>query len=102
MVIAPADADERAPTYAEVRALGASGWASLKRQVDGLDELKLKAAAMATMPAIWRGADLISVPFLEARLSKPDIPTKITKAFADWRSPEAGLYRAKFLASREF
>ncbi len=96
------EADETAPADVEIRGLGASGWAGLKRQVDGLDELKLKAAAMATMTAIWRGAKLISVPFLETRLSKPDIPTKITNAWAIWRSPGADLYKAKFLPNSGF
>lgn len=96
------EADEAALAEVEVRALGASGWAGLKRQIDGLDELKLKAAAMATMPAIWRGGDLISVPLLESLLSKPDTPAKVAKAWANWRKPEAGLYKAKFLPNHDF
>lgn len=90
--------DDAAPGNAEVRALGAAAWARLKREVDGLDELKLKAAAMATMPAIWRGEELVSVPHLELLFSGETIPAKAATAWARWRFAQAGLYKVVFLA----
>ncbi|MBU2583175.1 MAG: tRNA lysidine(34) synthetase TilS [Alphaproteobacteria bacterium] len=91
--------DDAAPGDVEVRALGGAGWARLKREVDGLDELKLKAAAMATMTAIWRGEEILSVPYLDRLLAAPEVLSKAARAWAKWRPAEAGLFKAEFLAA---
>lgn len=91
------EADKAAPAIAEVRALGAEGWARLKREIEGLDELKLKAAAISTMPAIWRGAEIVSVPYLDDLLSDGDARLKAAGNWQSWRPDELGLYKANFL-----
>lgn len=87
----------------EVRALGADGWAGIKREVYGFDELKLKAAAMATLPAIWSGEEIVSVPFLDKMLIlSAEIGTKQARAWAKWRCGESGFYKAEFLTTGVF
>ncbi len=48
-----------------VAALGMADWATLKRGVPGLAELRLPAAAVATLPAFRRDGHLLAVPTLE-------------------------------------
>lgn len=88
-----AEADARP---ADVGALGADGWARLKRAVDGLDELGLKAAAMATLPAIWRSDDLIGLPFLDVWLPKRATSGKVLDAWSKWCFSEKDAYDAVF------
>jgi tRNA(Ile)-lysidine synthase len=82
-----------------VRALGAEGWAQLKREVEGLDELKLKAAAMATLPAIWLDEKIISVPFLNDHLAEPDASRKAARAWSKSLKPGAREYKAIFVGT---
>lgn len=50
------------PAPVEVRALGAQAYARLRQQIDM--DLDLPASAAATLPAFWRGEELILVPHL--------------------------------------
>lgn len=52
------------PIY--VAALGADGWAQLKRERPDLADLGLPARAAATLPALWLDARLVAVPYLGA------------------------------------
>ncbi len=90
------EASGEAKEVAEVGALGTEGWARVKREVDGLDEMKLKAAAMATLPAIWREDELVSVPFLNELLQRSETPSKVEKSWAEWLGPDARHYTAEF------
>ncbi len=93
------EADDAARDEVEIRALGAGGWARLKREVEGLDELKLKSAAMATMPTIWTETDLIGVPYLDSFLGASEAHKKATRAWAAWRSLESQFFRANFMGA---
>jgi tRNA(Ile)-lysidine synthase len=48
----------------EVRALGLDAFAQLRQQLDMPRDLPARAAA--TLPAFWRGAELIIVPYFAA------------------------------------
>ncbi|SDO69544.1 tRNA(Ile)-lysidine synthase [Filomicrobium insigne] len=52
------------PIY--VAALGADGWAQLKRERPDLADFGLPARAAATLPALWLEARLVAVPYLGA------------------------------------
>src|SRR5690606_32604543 len=66
------DWDERfrvqaAPTLAgaiTIAALGAEGWARLKRDFPQLEDALLLARAAATLPSVWQDGQLAAVPFL--------------------------------------
>ncbi|MDH4982640.1 tRNA lysidine(34) synthetase TilS [Hyphomicrobium sp. D-2] len=79
-------ADITSPSLVEVRALGRPALANLRRMEGWPDTMQ--AAPAATLPAIWRGDELVAVPF-----------------FADWLKNDKGhfgreieLYSAEFLA----
>ena len=60
-----------------VEPLGASAFARLKRLFPGIATLPLPAGAAATLPSLWRGAELVSVPYLsraEPSLAQPGTP----------------------------
>ncbi|MEQ8825292.1 MAG: tRNA lysidine(34) synthetase TilS [Filomicrobium sp.] len=90
------EADDTAPKSAEVRALGAEGWVQLKKRIAGLDELKLKAAAISTMPSIWQGNEIIAMPFLETILRERNVPPKARAAWEKFKLPQTGRYKAMF------
>lgn len=56
---------EEAPAPVTVRALGEDGWREIKRRVPALSSWKLPPGAQETLPAIWQGGHLVTVPFFE-------------------------------------
>lgn len=54
-----------APSGAVVRSLGIKGWADLKRAVTGFDDIAWPAAAVATLPSIARGGEVIAHPAID-------------------------------------
>ncbi|MDX2288633.1 MAG: tRNA lysidine(34) synthetase TilS [Hyphomicrobiaceae bacterium] len=93
-------ADRSASGTAIIRALGPQAWSRLKRTVDGLDELRLRADAMAVLPAIWEGEDLIGLPWLDSRLLAPGCTLKAGKAWRAYRNGAGDMYGARFTGNR--
>lgn len=59
------EAGPAAPAGVVVRALGMRGWADLKRAVRGLGDLGWPAAAVATVPVIECGGEIIAYPVID-------------------------------------
>lgn len=52
-----------APAGTVVRGLGRTGWRRLKEMLPALSGWHGHAAAVETLPAVWRGTELVAVPF---------------------------------------
>ncbi len=70
-----------------VRALGMKGWADLKRAVKGLGDLGWPAAAVATVPVIESGGEIIAYPVIDRAVrSLPDDKLQIKERWAEYAS----------------
>lgn len=88
-----------APARVTVRALGTAGWTMLKARVPSLARWRdVPPGAFATLPSIWRGDELLSVPYFE-HLPR-DVPGRLRREIAhEWDAfsgPASRLYRAEF------
>ncbi len=95
-------AEVEAPWPVRVGALGADGWARLKRDLPELGKLGLPAGPMATMPALRVKGDIVDVPFLSAILEAGDgfRCVEVGAARMAWKSalPAAGAnFAARFV-----
>lgn len=56
-----------APAPVTIRALGVQGWAKLRRRMPALALWRdVPPGAFATLPAVWRGGELVTVPYFES------------------------------------
>lgn len=79
------DAGPIAPASAVVRALGMQGWADLKRAVKGLGDLGWPAAAVATLPVVECGGEIIAYPVIDRAVrSLPDDKRQIKERWAEF------------------
>ena len=68
--------------------LGLASFAMLKRKIPAVAKLPLPAKAAATLPSLWRGTELIAVPYLSRVAAELDGPqdgarSMISMTFAD-------------------
>ena len=110
LTLAPGDGgwwDDRfavsvAPSLAQpvtIRALGADGWAELKRRAPPLAEwTHLPPGAVATLPAVWRGAELLAAPWFDTLPTRlpAALRQKIFDAWSDSYANERTHYQMEF------
>ena len=82
-----------------IRALGTGGWAELKRRAPALATwTNLPPGAAATLPAVWRGAELLAAPWFDDLAAA--FPSKQRQIISDaWSvsyAAERNLYRIEF------
>lgn len=82
-----------------IRALGDGGWAEVKRRVPALATwTRLPPGAVATLPAVWRGTQLLAAPWFDdvpATLPS-DLRRRIHDAFSMTYATQRNLYRIAF------
>jgi tRNA(Ile)-lysidine synthase len=76
----------------EVRALGAAGYATLKRSFP--ENLRVSARAAASLPAFWDGDSLLSVPFFMSGAGAGDLMDRSGHVVC--KGSGAGLFTASF------
>ncbi|MEL7047504.1 MAG: tRNA lysidine(34) synthetase TilS [Pseudomonadota bacterium] len=84
-----------------VDALGSEGWVRLKRDVPGLERLKLPAAAMAALPVVRLNGDLRACPLLHRYLMK--LPIEHRPIVQAWqRQPYSGFANVELRHRKPF
>lgn len=88
------DASRASASGAVVRALGMQGWADLKRAVKGLADLGWPAAAVATVPVIECGGEIIAYPVIDRNIRA--LPDDKRQTKERWAAYAAGLRHADY------
>lgn len=91
------DASRASASGAVVRALGMQGWADLKRAVKGLADLGWPAAAVATVPVIECGGEIIAYPVIDQNIRA--LPADKRQIKERWAAFAAGLRHADYCVS---
>ena len=97
-----------APSVAQpvtIRALGVDGWAELKRRVPALATwTNLPPGAVASLPAVWRGAEFLAAPWFDDRtaLVPPLLRQGISDGWSTAYATERNLYLTEFRPPERF
>lgn len=74
------------PEGAEIEAMGTDRWTQLKREIPGLEKLRLPAAAMATLPVLSVADEVIGYPALNSFINSAARQEVLPKALVqEWK-----------------